>query len=719
MDDGYQNELWRSRRDLQMVADGGAHRERWCVFDPLNRQSYRIGAVEHWFLVRARVPVQTGRLVDEFLSLHSAYSGDRQSLLSLLQRLQQTGLISRQATNESSLTTHVSPTTMWGWLSKLVAWQVRGVNPEKWLSFLGKRSGFLFARRNVLFWLSLACMTLSAVLLDLDRLLQEMGSFEWILSPNASGGLFVVFVLTRAIHELGHGLVCTRFGIRAPDLGVFFVLGAPCVYCDVSESWKLVDRRQRAAVAAAGMYAELLVAMLAAWLWLATWNGPIHILSMQTMLVCSLGTMLININPLMKFDGYYILADYLDETNLRGRADAVTVDAFRNWFRSGVRTPSSLSWQRRYFLIAFSWASAVYRIVLSITVAGVLLTLFGNWKLAWIGRFLAIAILCSWWGSPVVKLLSFAKLQFRRPLRALTLSAAIGAAIAVFCLIPIPNHQFASGWVEPLHAQGIYAPATGQLAESWIASGDGVVAGQPLLRLASNDTELRLVGIQREVARREVQLIHSTFARESHSETERDISDPEVARQNQLLLADAKAQRDRLNVLAPMAGQLIAFPASEPTGPLAKEVSSSVTSTMQYNWCDPSQIGRTVRQGTLLAAICGSGNQAVVILDKSQLAEIIVGSHTRLQLTQQPDTIVQGTVSSIVELSQRDSMWRPKTNHYEVAGQSSDYAAIIELPPTATSIPGGKVEAVFIGPATSLAVHMRRWLQSNLKQLAD
>ena len=164
-------------------------------------------------------------------------------------------------------------------------------------------------------------VVLLLVLADFERLIDQAHLWQWIIKPSSGSALFVIFVVTRAIHELGHALILTRFGGRSPDIGVIFMLGAPCVYCDVTESWRLPHAWQRAAVAAGGMLAESMVATLAAVVWLMTVEGAVNTLALQTMVVCSISTWLVNANPLMRFDGYYILSDWCDEPNLRLRAD--------------------------------------------------------------------------------------------------------------------------------------------------------------------------------------------------------------------------------------------------------------------------------------------------------------------------------------------------------------------------------------------------------------
>ena len=148
--------------------------------------------------------------------------------------------------------------------------------------------------------------------------------------------------------------------------------------CDVSESWQLPSRWQRAAVAAAGMYVELIVASLAAWVWLLTIDGPANTVALQTMFVCSVSTVLINANPLMRFDGYYILSDILDESNLRSRADGHAEARLYRWILGPRAVPQTKVARNAYghLLCIFSWMGWLYRTGLSLAIAGLLVAIY-------------------------------------------------------------------------------------------------------------------------------------------------------------------------------------------------------------------------------------------------------------------------------------------------------------------------------------------------------
>ena len=132
--------------------------------------------------------------------------------------------------------------------------------------------------------------------------------------------LGVTLAVTKVIHEFGHGLTCKHFGGECHEMGVMLLVLTPCLYCNVSDSWMLPNKWHRAWIGAAGMYVEIVIASICTFLWWFSEPGLLHQLCLSTMFVCSVSTMMFNANPLLRYDGYYILADLMEIPNLRQKA---------------------------------------------------------------------------------------------------------------------------------------------------------------------------------------------------------------------------------------------------------------------------------------------------------------------------------------------------------------------------------------------------------------
>jgi putative peptide zinc metalloprotease protein len=132
---------------------------------------------------------------------------------------------------------------------------------------------------------------------------------------------WVLFIGVKVVHEFGHAFTCKRHGGEVHEMGFMFILFTPYLFCNVSDSW-LAQKRARIATTAAGIVVELFLASVATWLWLFSQPGLFHQMCFNTMALCSISTVIFNANPLMKFDGYYIMTDLLEVPNLRAKSNA-------------------------------------------------------------------------------------------------------------------------------------------------------------------------------------------------------------------------------------------------------------------------------------------------------------------------------------------------------------------------------------------------------------
>jgi putative peptide zinc metalloprotease protein len=554
------------------------------------------------------------------------------------------------------------------------------------------------------------------------------------MRPASGTSLFIVFLLTRAVHELGHALVLTRHGGRCPDTGIIFMLGTPCVYCDVTESWRLPGPWQRAAVAAGGMFAELIVATLAAIVWLATDPGVVNVLALQTMVVCSISTLLINANPLMRFDGYYILSDALDEPNLRSRADQCLMALTRRGLlgktaaREGEHV--SQSW-RSWAFAAYSLASLIYRLGLSLMMATVMVALYTAWHFAWIGRLLAVVLLFSWWVVPAVKLSQSLLRSAVGGWARLRLAALAAWLVLMICAVPLPCREYARGWSQPERTQGLYAPDSARLERVLKRPGDSVQPGEIIFELDADQPRLQAIEAARTAEKARVQVI--SFRRERYFAEPNTIDVPGLetaAAAAERQAKHARAAVERLSVRATLAGQLISLPAAQ-----LLDIDNRPVGREPALWLSADQVGRYVPTGTMLAAVCSPQQIAVLPLDDEQLQEISCGTPVRVHIPAAGSAVLACRVSAVVRLEQLDSVARliAEANereqgsgadkpapagsalHAGANGTSAGYAAIVPLP-TAAYV-NAEVHAAFTVPSKTLATRGAQWARANLRWL--
>ncbi|MBY0240468.1 MAG: HlyD family efflux transporter periplasmic adaptor subunit [Burkholderiaceae bacterium] len=359
--------------------------------------------------------------------------------------------------------------------------------PDRWLAWLLPHVAFLLTR-NFLRWTVLAGLTgLVCVYREWERFSSTlMDTLTW--QGMLAYGVAIVFA--KACHELGHALTAKHYGCRVPTMGVAFLVLFPMAYTDTNEAWKLPRHTQRLAIAGAGIATELAIAAWAtlAWAWLP--EGAPRQMAFLLSTTTWISTLAINASPFMRFDGYFLLSDWLGMPNLHSRAFALARwDLRERMFALNEPVPEHFPRHRHNSLILFAWGVWLYRLVLFLGIAALVYHFFikavGILLFAVeIGWFIALPLmheLQAWrtrW--PAIK-------AGRRARRSLLLVALLGA----LCLVPWPGRIFGAGLLQPREQMTLYAPPRAMLEAAPPPDGSRMAAGQPLLRMTSPDLDLR------------------------------------------------------------------------------------------------------------------------------------------------------------------------------------------------------------------------------------
>lgn len=361
------------------------------------------------------------------------------------------------------------------------------VRPDRWLNWLSPQLAFLFSA-------AFRWLTLAAGGFGLFGAYREWDSFSATLMDKLSwqGALLYGAAVTfaKVCHELGHALTAKRYGCRVPTMGLAFLVMWPVAYTDTNEVWKLARREQRLAVAGAGIMTELMIAAWAtlAWSWLPE-GGPKQVaflLSTTTWIA----TVAVNASPFMRFDGYFLLSDYLGLPNLHSRAFALARwDLRERLFALGEPAPEAFPPRRNAGLILFAWAVWIYRLVVFLGIAALVYHFF----IKAVG-ILLFMIEISWFVTlPLWHEVQAwrARWDTLRHSRRAWRSGALLALLACGFLLPWPDRVQTSGLLQPQTRLALYAPANAVLEALPLKNGQHVDAGQPLLRLSSPELALR------------------------------------------------------------------------------------------------------------------------------------------------------------------------------------------------------------------------------------
>ena len=420
------------------------------------------------------------------------------------------------------------------------------IDPDRALDRSMPLIRLLFGPVGALCYLVLLVLGTKALVDESHRLFDQSAG---LLAPGNLGLLYVGLVLAKLVHEFGHAAACKRYGGEVHKMGVMLLLFAPLPYMDATASWGFRSRFHRMLVGASGVLAEFAVAAVAALVWANSAPGVINALAYNVIFVASVSTLLFNLNPLMRFDGYHMLVDWLDVPNLFQRSrDQLKYLGER--FALGVKNaePAARTRKEAWLLPTYGVVSLGYWLVLMSTIIFFIAEQYleVGIALAWIIFFTAIAL-------PLLKfakyLVSSPRLQHQR-LRAVTSTAVIGSlAFAVLAGVPMPERVRVKGVLQASDFRELYSESGGTLVQVLVRPGSWVKAGQPLARLDNPelDYEIRAARRQREqLLAQELQAVSMAVANLQPLVRQRQAVEEKIA---QLL-----QQQKQLVVLAPIEG---------------------------------------------------------------------------------------------------------------------------------------------------------------------
>jgi putative peptide zinc metalloprotease protein len=403
------------------------------------------------------------------------------------------------------------------------------LDPDRWLARLVPFVRPLMGPLGVALWLAVVLPALFMVGAHWSELTE--GVLDRLLVPRNLLLIWLVFPVIKALHELGHGITTRYFGGEVHDMGLMFLVFAPVPYVDASSASAFPRKHQRALVAGAGMIVEVFLAALAFYVWLSVEPGAVRTLAYNAMLIAGVTTLTFNANPLLRFDGYYILADLIEVPNLRQRANAYVGWLFER-FALGNRDaePPDTRGTEPVWLTVFAVASFVYRFV----IIGLILLFVFDLSLV-LGTVLALVSAVGWVAMPLVKGFRALTGPRVRGRKGRTTGVIAGAAVALLLavtLLPLPYRTQAEGVIWIPEESLVRAQTRGFIERiaatpgSTVGPGDLLFEGRdPDLDAAAAVLEARLDGLRaRHTAARVDDLAGARVLAEEISHVERRLA---------------------------------------------------------------------------------------------------------------------------------------------------------------------------------------------------
>lgn len=632
----------RLRRDLQWSPYASDRADLWIAHDPVYREFYFFSEVEKAIALSldgnqgVNAIVQNSRRVDA--SVTASF------VISLVRRLDHASLLLHCNWRHSNAKEVSVPSRWLANANSLIAWRVPLLNPSRAINALEPIGKILFSWWTLLavFAIVVCCSLMlaqrwSELTADLTALKSGMRGDRLILAG-------VLLLAIKVMHELGHALACLTAGANCREIGVFFFFGVPCMYCDVSDAWRVPNRWKRILVSAAGMITELVIAIVACMVWFTSITPWIHGIALQIMLFCSVVTILINANPLLRYDGYYILSDALGIPNLADQSREAWSKLWRSWLFGGGRYDSAC---RLAALAIFHVASSSYRwFLLAVLIWGGNQWLFQR-RLGSFGAILTAVIMTAilanlWRGLQSC----FSIWDRREPIRWFRMSFW---AIAFLLILWIgvtwrfPHHLFARGIVESAEHDVLYARHSAIVSEV-IADGSIAQAGSTVVATESLELELDRIRSHGDLSVAKVRLQQSA---------KRSVDDPlaslQLAELEKTVLAieerveKLERERDQLQIRSHVEGRFLE--------PLLEQATTDISGR---------SFGQRVRLGTLardrpfvergqtLGEIVLSDRWRVnTFINELEIDQCKLGAVVRVRLDQLPGVSMPGRVVSI------------------------------------------------------------------------
>ncbi|MBL8891922.1 MAG: efflux RND transporter periplasmic adaptor subunit [Planctomycetaceae bacterium] len=595
-------------------------------------------------------------------------------------------------------------------------------SPAPLLRYLTPKLCWIFDHR----WLPLAACTVAYALYCLyihaekfsNQAIAIWADQQWLT-------LVIVWLLIKVIHELAHGIVAQRYGTQVRDAGLFLVLFLPLAYVDVSNSARLPNRWKRIHIAAAGMYVELVLAAVATIVW--AWTTNVTLASWMHAVVVSAGvsTLIFNANPLMRFDGYYILADLIGIPNLASRGKQWFWGTIKRWCLGIPSTPIMLPTSKRLMIAIYGIAALAWRMILQITLVIAAAALFYG-----LGVLVAILAILHYAMEPLIQLSRFARNeQPWRKWRVANVTGSLVAAAAMLWMLTSaltgPVYLNAPAVVRFPAEQLVRAASDGFVSSIRVRHGEEVVAGQTLAVLSNPALCQQVEALQFQLAQAEQK---ARMAREKAEWSEYD-NQQRFAAGLRAQLSERRIEIAHLELRAPCNGRV--------WNPEVEQLA-----------------GQYVRSGTAIMTIDDGRKELAVSISQDDLAAVSEWKDARVQIVFPNLPITPGQLRQIqpnasetvpaaalarpfggpllVQPASSTETKKPRFVRSQSANEESiadlklivpRVTGIVELPDhLQETLPVGHTGAVFLPArrqslASYIVTETRRWLSGHLQSM--
>ncbi len=606
------------REDLDITRHLFRGEVAYIVRDPLTFQSQRLDHADYAVLVRIDVSRPLSEVFEELVATGTLTPGDEESFYRFVMRLHQLGFLHLPIADDRQLYRRYRMRQLSRRREKLLGFLFLRIplwNPDAFLNKTVRYFHFLFSRWFFVLWVVVIASAGYVVLRNWSDLLDPLAG---TLSTGNLPLIGLILLILKFFHEMGHAYACKHYGGEVPEMGAFLIVFAPCAYMDASACWGFTSKRARLIVCLAGMYVEMFLAAIAVFVWATTGSSFVHGVAYNVILLASVVTILFNVNPFARFDGYYVASDLLEIPNLRQRSREYNLGLLKRYVLGMPSSGESVGIRHSLTLSLYGICATIYRFSLMIAIVAMLAT-----KMFVVGigmgiMFVGMTLLSMF--RSLTGYLWYAQETAHIRARGVVISlVALIALPAGLSFVPIASYERAPALVGAQHETVVRSRTPGFVSEVPVRIGSHIQTGDPVVRLTNDSVTEWIAEVEGKQRAAEIR-------REAYL-----VSDPARATQEQVYLRtfeksmrQALARKDDLAIDAPNVGFVVAS---------LKDVDA----------------GRFLAEGSPVATIVAGRWEVRAILTEEQITRTHaqVGDNVEFRPARDPGQVLRGVISRI------------------------------------------------------------------------
>src|SRR4051812_15928475 len=649
----------RKRPDLKARKQRYQGRIYWVVKDPVGLQYYRFEEEEYAILQMLDGQSSLDEIAERFERDFPPQTIRTEELQQFIGMLHRSGLVITDAAGQGQQLvkrrSEKKRQELLATATNILSMRFKGIDPERFFNFIYPYIRWFFSVTAMCVCITIGLAALTLIVVQFDVFHSRLPDFHSFFKAKNWLWLGLTLCVTKILHEFGHGLSCKHFGGECHEIGVMFLVLTPCLYCNVSDSWMLPNRWHRAAIGAAGMYVELVLASICTFIWWFSEPGPLNYICLNVMFVSSVSTVMFNANPLLRYDGYYILSDVLEIPNLRQKASTILNRKLGKWCL-GLEEPEDpfLPQRRQWLFATYTIASAIYRWVVTFSILYFLNRVFEPYGLKVLGQAIAIGSLYGLLIQPLWSMYKFFSVPGRlgkvKSLRVYATLLVITGIIVGIGFVPLPSHVFCPLEVQARGAESVYVWQDGILEKTFVRPGDQVTKGQSLAQLKNIDVDIKIDELtgQRNVYQAQLKGLTLVSLADRRASSEIEATTESLASTN-TRLAQLESDRNKLQLVAPCAGIVLPPPLVEKQGDESVQLPTWHGSPM-----DPENLGAHLVKRT---KFCQIGNpqslEARLSIDQGDIEFVQPGQKVEVMLSQTAEYVYVSTIEHVSTENQK------------------------------------------------------------------